>query len=239
MPVLLPGPDAPLALQIGAGALLFAHIAGGSVGIAAGYAAVAVRKGEKAHRMAGTAFFVGMLTMTGVAMVTAPFLEAAWTNTTAAIFTMYLVGTAWMAVKRRPGEIGRFERFAVAVPIGIALMALAQAVLTAGTPRAGGFSTVFLFGVLSTLAATCDLAMIRRGGLAGMARVTRHLWRMGVSFFVATGSFFLGQQRVMPESWQGSPILLIPALTPLVLLAYWLAKPYATRLLRRRRALAA
>lgn len=234
MPALLPGPDAPLALQLGANALLFTHIAGGSVAIAAGYAAVAVRKGEKAHRVLGNAFFVAMLAMTGVATLTAPFLEAAWTNTTAAVFTMYLVGTAWMAVKRRPGETGWFERLALAVPVGIVLVALAQAVLTAGTPRMAGFSTVFAFGVLSALAAACDLRVIRRGGLYGMARITRHLWRMTLSFFVATGSFFIGQQRVMPESWQGSPILLVPALTPLALLAYWLAKPHASRLLRRR-----
>lgn len=235
MTTLMPAADAPLILRAGANALLFAHIAGGSAAIVAGYAAVVVKKGGKAHAIAGNTFFAAMLTMTGVAMVTAPFLEAAWTNTTAAIFTMYLVGTAWMAVKRRPGEVGRFERWVVAVPTGIILMALTQAVLQAGTPRMAGFTTVFAFGAICTLAAACDLSMIRRGGLAGPARTARHLWRMCASFFVATGSFFFGQAQVLPEAWRGSLPIAAVGLAPLGFLAFWMVRVRVLPALRRSR----
>lgn len=233
---LMPGAGAPLILHVGANALLFAHIAGGSAAILAGYAAVAVRKGGKAHAVAGNAFFAAMLTMTGVAMVTAPFLEAAWTNTTAAVFTMYLVGTAWMAVKRRPGAVGRFERLVVAVPVGIALMALTQAILNAGTPRMAGFTSVFVFGAICVLAAACDLSMVRRGGLVGPARTARHLWRMCASFFVATGSFFFGQAQVLPEAWRGSPPIVILGAAPLGFLVFWMVRVRVLPALRRRRA---
>ncbi len=236
---LMPDAGAPLLLHIGANALLFAHIAGGSVAIAAGYVAVTAKKGGRLHRVAGTTFFLAMLTMTGVAALTAPFIDSKWTNTTAAVFTFYLTVTGWAAIRRRPGEVGRFERVAVAIPLGIIAMAAVLGVLYAGTSRLGGFSTVFLFAGLSTLAATCDLSVIRRGGLAGPARTARHLWRMGLAFFVATGSFFMGQQRQFPEAWQGHPIWLIPAFAPLAFLAFWMVRVRLLPWLRSRRRQAA
>ncbi len=66
--------------------------------------------------------------------------------------------------------------------------------------------------------------MIRRGGISGNPRIARHLWRMCAALFIATGSFFLGQQKVMPEWMQGSPLLFVPALAPLVLMIFWLIR---------------
>src|ERR1022692_5020033 len=51
-------------------------------------------------------------------------------------------------------------------------------------------------------------------------RIVRHLWRMCFGFFIATGSFFLGQQQVFPAWLRGSSVLFIPALLPLVLLIF-------------------
>jgi hypothetical protein len=45
---------------------------------------------------------------------------------------------------------------------------------------------------------------------------------MCLSLFIASGSFFLGQQRIMPEWIRGSPILLICALAPLAVMIFWL-----------------
>ena len=42
--------------------------------------------------------------------------------------------------------------------------------------------------------------------------------------FIATGSFFLGQAKVFPEPVRIVPLLAIPALAPLVLMLYWLAR---------------
>ena len=75
-----------------------------------------------------------------------------------------------------------------------------------------------------TLAATGDLRMIVRGGISGTARIARHLWRMCFALFFATGSFFLGQQKVMPAFMHGSPILVVLGIAPLVLMFYWLRR---------------
>jgi hypothetical protein len=47
---------------------------------------------------------------------------------------------------------------------------------------------------------------------------------MCLGLFIATGSFFLGQQKVMPVWMRGSPVLLALGFAPLVLLVFWLIK---------------
>jgi hypothetical protein len=47
---------------------------------------------------------------------------------------------------------------------------------------------------------------------------------MCFAFFVATGSFFLGQQDVLPLAVRGSPILVFLALAPIALMLLWLVR---------------
>jgi hypothetical protein len=76
--------------------------------------------------------------------------------------------------------------------------------------------------------------MIRTGGLFGAQRIARHLWRMCFSLFIASGSFFLGQAKVIPKPIRIVPLLAIPALLPLVLMFYWLLRVRFTKWYRRR-----
>lgn len=64
--------------------------------------------------------------------------------------------------------------------------------------------------------------MLVRGGLSGKKRLVRHLWRMSFALFIATGSFFLGQQQVFPAFLRGSVLLLVLRIMPLVLMVFWL-----------------
>src|SRR5262249_40598328 len=52
----------------------------------------------------------------------------------------------------------------------------------------------------------------------------RHLWRMSFAMFIATGSFFLGQAKLLPRPYRIMPLLAVPPLLPLALLAYWPAR---------------
>jgi hypothetical protein len=47
---------------------------------------------------------------------------------------------------------------------------------------------------------------------------------MCFAFFIATGSFFLGQQDVMPQAVQGSPVLFVLAFAPFAVMAFWLVR---------------
>jgi hypothetical protein len=66
--------------------------------------------------------------------------------------------------------------------------------------------------------------MILRGGLSGSARIARHLWRVSAALTIASGSFFLGQQRIMPASMRGSSWLFVPVIAPLLLMVFWLIR---------------
>jgi hypothetical protein len=218
-----PGPEAPLLLRFLADSALVLHVSGGLVAILTGFVVLAAPKGRRLHHLAGTAFFAAMLVMAGVAAPVAPLIAdppaERVTNTTAAIFALYLTLTGWMTMRRRPQAVGRFERWAVLVPA--ALVVEAAVVARLGKP---GFETIYAFAVIGTLAALGDLKMLARGGVVGPPRIARHLWRMNAALFIAAGSLFLGRQRDFPEALQGTVWLLIPPFAVLGAILFWMIK---------------
>src|SRR5258708_4082052 len=123
MTVLQVPPESPLWLSAGADSILFLHIAGGSLAIISGAVALVARKGEPAHRVAGTVFFAAMLTACAIGAVVSPFLaDGQRPNTVAAVLALYLIVTGWLAAKRPEGRIGRVEvgGFIVALSVTIA-----------------------------------------------------------------------------------------------------------------------
>jgi hypothetical protein len=83
---------------------------------------------------------------------------------------------------------------------------------------------LFVLGAICLLAGLGDLRFILRGKLSATQRISRHLWRMCFAFFIATGSFFLGQQDVLPQALRGSPVLFVLAFAPFALMLFWLAR---------------
>src|SRR4029077_2627387 len=80
----------------------------------------------------------------------------------------------------------------------------------------------YAFLLLGTIATLSDFNVILHGGISGAPRIARHLWRMCTALAIASGSFFLGQQQIMPVLMRGSPWLFVPVLAPVVLLFFWL-----------------
>jgi hypothetical protein len=124
--------------------------------------------------------------------------------------------------------VGRAEAALVAIPLGMTAVGLYLAVSSGG---AGEYGPVYAFAVISALAAARDVAMLRAGGIAGVARTARHIWRMGLALFVATGSYFFGQPDFQPDWLRGSALAMILGLAPLALMAFWLVR---VRIARRR-----
>jgi uncharacterized membrane protein len=228
--------SAPVVLQAAASAILFAHIGGAFVGLISGGAAMVLRKGGPLHRAIGSVFSLAMLTMAGVGAAVAPFLpQDQLPNTVAGVLTFYLVATAWMTVRRGPGQTGRFEAVALLAPLGVAASGAwliwrnAVAAHPVGGPETDG---AFVFAIVGALAAAADLSVILRGGVSGAARLSRHLWRMSAALLIAAGSF-AGQPRAIPHFLQGSPLVFLPALATLGLMIFWLVR---VRLPKRRTA---
>jgi len=216
------------ALVRGAAALvLILHISGGSVGILAGATALFVRKGSPLHRLAGNIFFVAMLTMSGIGACVAPFLPDRGSAVMGA-FTFYLVASAWMTVRRKAGSVGAFEKALLCVVTVCAITDLTfglQAANSATGALDGNSSALFfVFGSVMAFTAVADLRMILRGGVSGTQCIARHVWRMCFALFIATGSFFLGQQQVMPAFMHGSPVLVALGIAPLPLMIFWLVR---------------
>jgi uncharacterized membrane protein len=205
---------------------LVLHVGAGCVAILAGAVAIGVRKGERLHRASGKAFVVAMLVMgtfaTYLSIVRQPGTIAG------GILAGYMVATAWMTVRRKEGGVGPFDTFAMFVALGCVAIEYVFGLLALST-SGGHFlgypaGLFFVFGSIAALAAAGDFKMIRQGGVSGSARITRHLWRMCFALFLATGSFFLGQQKVMPVALRGSPALAVLGLAPLALMVFWLLR---------------
>ena len=205
---------------------LAVHFAGGLVSIVAGTIALSVTKGGRLHKQSGLVFTCAMLVL-GLTAAGIGTYENRPGQVFAGLIAAYMVFTAMTTVKPLPG-IGQ--------RVDVALMVLAfayaaanlyagvtewldPAVTVVGRPRV---VPPLVGGTVILLAAIGDLRAIRAGGLRGSRRLARHLWRMCFGLFIATGSFFLGQMRFIPEPVRIVPLLLVLAFAPILFLFYWM-----------------
>lgn len=223
--------DAPLAVRLALDALLYSHIGGGMVGMAAGTVTLLARKGERLHRAAGSVFTAAMLVMAGVGGAVAPFMPSEQIpNTAAGAFVFYLVLSGWMTVRRPEGRIGLFERFAILIPISGAIVMFYMST----RPEIRGIEHMGTY-VIATLGALCalgDLHQLWRGGLIGRPRIARHVWRMCVALAGAAFSFFAGQQKFLPEEVRGTFWLNLPGLAALLFMVFWLLRVWLSKAFR-------
>jgi hypothetical protein len=225
---LLISPDAPFAIRAATTAVLALHVSAGLTGIGSGFAAVLLKKGGRRHQVAGTVFFVSMLIMSAIGAVVSPMLSDR-VSSAMGMLTFYMVATGWMTVQRRTGRVGRFEVAAAAAVLGVGLYMLVLGRIGQTSPRGlvdgtQPFAIAYAFGTLALLAASLDLRMILRGGVAGPQRLARHLWRMCLALFVASGSLFLGQPQVFPAPLRNSPLLIGLSVAPLAFLIFWMIR---------------
>lgn len=204
-------------------ALTWIHITGGSMALLSGAAAVAARKGGLLHVRAGTWFLASMLVL-GVTAAVLARLQEEPESAMGGILTCYFVATSWVTARRHDGTTGAFEIVACAIALGLGATMTWEG-FTAVTPSTPvGQGPVFALAAVCLFAGAGDLLAILRRQLTAVQRISRHLWRMCFAFFIATGSFFLGQQDVMPESVRGSAVLFILAFAPFAVMAFWLAR---------------
>jgi uncharacterized membrane protein len=221
-------PSTPLVIRALAGTALVTHIGGASLGIASGFVALLATKGRPLHRAAGNVFFGSMLAMSAVAAVVAPMLPDRLSGLVG-VFTFYLTLTAWTVVRRPAGSVGRVERGAGFAALAIAAVALTLGVIGSQQPKGlldGQPSQMgFILALIATGAALADFSVVRRAGVVGPPRTARHLWRMCLALFIATGSA-VAQPRVValiPHAISRSGLLLFtPALSVLALMVFWL-----------------
>ena len=208
--------------------ILILHISGGIIGILSGAVAIVLRKGTRRHALAGQVFVIAMLVMSSCGTFLA-IVKSQPGNVLGGTVTFYLVATAWRTA-RRPEKAapGVFDWTALLFVLALEAVFATYGVkaLLSPTGSIWGYPAALylIWAGVVLLFITGDVRMLARGGIFGVHRVARHLWRMCFALFIASGSFFLGQQKVMPAAIQGSPFLFVPAFLPLLLLIFWLVR---------------
>ena len=217
--------------------LLPLHIAGGSIALVSGFIGVFSVKGMKVHRLSGKVFLYAMLTM-GISGATIAIIKSQPANIVGGSIAVYMVATGVLTLRRRDASSVWIDAAGIALAAGIVYFCLTIGLRVLHSPsgRIDGVppTPLFAFAVVATLAALGDLRVMLRRGLQGKQRLIRHLWRMSFSLFIASGSFFIGQAKVIPKPVRIFPLLAIPAFLPLLLLLYWLARVSLTQWYRRR-----
>jgi uncharacterized membrane protein len=208
--------------------LLTLHICGGVSGVLSGFVAMTFRKGSRWHNLAGQVFAIAMMTM-AASGATLAVMKQQTGNILGGILTFYLVATAWMTARksdRAKTSALDWTALGFALTAGVAQMVLGTRVVLQLSAKAPGvpIAVYFVFGTILLLAAAGDIRWMVQGGAFGTKRIVRHLWRMCFSFFIATGSFFLGQQKVFPVAWRGAAIWWALAFLPMALMIFWLLR---------------
>jgi uncharacterized membrane protein len=217
--------------------LLPVHIIAGSIAIIAGFISVFARKGARLHRKSGLIFVYAMIVLgLSGAVIAATKHQSA--NLVGGLLAFYLATTALLAVRERNERSVWFDSALLVIAVGVMLTAGKLGLDAMNSPSGKDHGVpgqmILFFAAIALIGAVGDVRTIIVGGLPGAQRIARHLWRMCFSLFIASGSFFLGQAKVIPKPIRILPVLATLALLPLVLLLYWLARVLLTKWYRQR-----
>src|ERR1700733_10169759 len=220
--------------------ILLVHVCAGILGLFSGTAALSFRKGSPGHVLAGKVFVASMLTM-ALGAVYLGIVKHQTNNIGGGIITFYLIGTGWLTARRREGETSRMDWIALLIPLTLGILTWMNGikVVRSGASSQDGVPVgmTFFMGSVMLLSAAGDVRMLLRGGVRGVKRIARHLWRMCFGLFIAAGSFFLGPsnrplrllstvgigQHLSPALFSTTMYLILTIL-PLVMLIFWLVR---------------
>jgi len=191
----------------------------------------------KVHRLSGAIFLYAMLSL-GISGALIAIIKWQPANIVGGAIAVYMVATGVLTLRRRDQSSDLIDSAGIALAAGIAYFSLTIGLRVLHSPsgKIDGVppTPLFAFAGVTLLAILGDLRVMIKRGLRGRQRLIRHLWRMCFSLFIASGSFFIGQAKVIPKPVRIFSLLAIPAFLPLVLLLYWVARVSLTQWYRRR-----
>lgn len=211
--------------------LLF-HICAGTLGMLSGFVAIFLRKGSRAHGLAGNVFVISMLGLSSSGAYMA-IMKSQPGNILGGTVTFYLVVTAWMTGRSREKHTGVFDWILLLMVLAVTGFELTYgfeaAISTTGLKYGYSAGPYFFMGSVALMAGVGDIRMLMRGGISGAQRIARHLWRMSFALFIAAASIFLARQRVFPALLQKTGVLILLSVLPLLLMIFWLIRVLFTK----------
>lgn len=193
------------------------------------------RKGGYLHRRAGTVFVAAMVVTAVLAIYLGFAVPDRITNAFIGTLVLYLVATAWMTVRRKEGASAVFEKWALLLALLLcAPFAILTFQLAVGLPplfasavpfKGPVLIAIYVFTTVLVLAAIGDARIAFAGGLSGVARISRHLWRMCLGLTLAVGSGFTnGFARLLPGHYHVPTGFFLPQFPPLGLMMFWMIR---------------
>ena len=209
-------------------ALRSLHILAALLSLAAGFVALYAAKGAWLHRRSGTVFSYAMLLMTGLATLMALTTHPNRVNVIAGSLTFYLVATGLLTVVRTVDQQRRWL-YALSALVAVVSIAAWKYGFMARADVHGRLDhipagAIFMFAIVGSLGLAGDARVFWRGRIEGIARLRRHLWRMGYAFWVACTSAFFGQARFLPEWIRDAHLNAVPILLVTATLLYWFVR---------------
>lgn len=207
--------------------LLIVHICAGTIGVLSGFAAMSFRKGSQRHRVTGNVFVISMLSL-GASGAYLGLMKHQFLNAMMGTLTFYLVATAWWTARRRDGAVGIFDWAALLVPLTVGTALVTNGLVTVnsqtGSKNGDPAAAYFVFGSIALLFAAGDVRMLVRRGISGTQRIARHLGRMCLAWFIASGSIFLARPHLFPVFLRTTGMLYLLSFLPLILMVFWLVR---------------
>ena len=204
------------------------HVTAGLLALLAGTIALIATKGSSWHRRSGDAFVAAMLVMAA----TGGFMAALRPDRAVAmggVFTIYLVSTAALTVKRSVEDVRTqlIELMFVGALVCIADTSFGLIALNSPDGRFDLLPAppILMFAIISFFCVVGDARMLLGRRIVGASRLARHLWRMCFAMWIATASFFMGQPKAFPEPLRHMfGVRVIPVLLVIGVMLYWLAR---------------
>lgn len=202
------------------------HFLAGCISLVGLVIAFAAPKGSKLHIMGGKSFLVTMLLLTSSGLWMSISREILFT-VFLSLISFHALLTGWSAAAKNgiARAVTKYSSISSALILGGAIWG---GLYTANTPDgllnglpAGAF--YFIAGVAALLM-LLDLIYANTRSPSKAMRLTRHLWRMGFSSFLATGIFFFGNNHVLPEAMRKPLVLSTPVIGVIVLTAFYTVK---------------
>jgi uncharacterized membrane protein len=216
--------------------VLFFHIGTAILGLLSGVAAMSLRKGSPWHRVAGNVFTVSMLSMSASGAYLA-LMKTQTLNALVGCLTFYLVATAWSTARRKDRQAGIADRGALlfASSLGVILVMYGLEAANSHTGLKDGESPggYFAFGTVALISAALDARLIVHGGLVGVHRLARHLWRMCFPMLIAIVSVVPRLHRLFPTLFGNDIVLYAPIVLMLIAIIYWLCRVLLTSAYKR------
>ncbi len=208
--------------------LMLAHVSLGAGAILAGVLAFAAPKGRPVHILAGRGFVVMMSLSSALGAILGLIkAEQFYITFHAGILALTLILSAWMAARDRSGQPRGAHLFLTGIAllntVVLGFVGVKAQGAVGGTLMGFAAEDYFFLAGLSGLVVIMDASLLFRKAVSDRHRIARHLWRMGLGFFIAAGSAFTGPgAKAFPEWVQASGLLRLPEFITLALILFWL-----------------